>query len=340
MSHPSHLARLVIPSRAPAVGTNVAAPAPRTGKAISRSPGPVRAFYCDHFVLPLPEGHRFPMEKYGRLRDRLERTGSCDLRVPAAATEEDLGRVHHPDYVARVTRGSLSRDEVRRIGFPWSPQLVERSLRSVGGTVEAGRAALEEGVAANLAGGTHHAFSDRGEGFCVFNDVAVATRTLQAEERAPRVTVLDLDVHQGNGTAAIFRGDDSVFTLSVHGARNFPFHKEPGDLDVELPDGSGDDAYLSAVAGALPRALEGGPHLAFYLAGADPFAGDRLGRLSVSKAGLGERDRLVFDACAARGIPLAIVMSGGYARDVEDTVDIHHATVTAAAVRAASWSAP
>lgn len=288
------------------------------------------------------------MEKYSRLRARLSPScaaasrptggpGPFDLTVPDAATDADLTRVHDADYVARVARGALSRDEVRRIGFPWSPGLVERSRRSVGGTMAAARAALLDGVAANMAGGTHHAFRDRGEGFCVFNDVAVATRTVQAEGLASRVAVLDLDVHQGNGTAAIFRGDDSVFTLSVHGAGNYPFHKEAGDLDVELPDGCGDDDYLDAVARGMEVALAGKPDLAFYLAGADPYEDDRLGRLSVTKEGLSRRDHLVLDACQREGIPLAVVMSGGYAREVDDTVDIHHATIAAAAERAASW---
>ena len=300
----------------------------------------MRVFYCDHFVLPLPTGHRFPMEKYSRLRARLSSADACDLEVPDAATDEELTRVHDPGYVARVQQGALTRDEVRRIGFPWSPELVERSRRSVGGTVAAARAALRDRVAANMAGGTHHAFRDRGEGFCVFNDVAVAARAVQAEGSATHVAVLDLDVHQGNGTAAIFRGDESVFTLSVHGAGNYPFRKEEGDLDVDLPDRCDDDRYLTAVQRGIQVALARGPDLAFYLAGADPFEGDRLGRLSVTKAGLSQRDQLVFDACASRGVPLAVVMSGGYARDVDDTVDIHHATITAAAKRAIAWSTP
>ncbi len=293
----------------------------------------VRVFYCDHFVLPLPEGHRFPMDKYRRLRERVSARGDDDLRVPDAATDTELMRVHDPAYVNRVLAGSLSYEEIRRIGFPWSPGLVERSRRSVGGTICAARAALEDGVAANLAGGTHHAFADRGEGFCVFNDVAVAARALQAEERVRRVVVLDLDVHQGNGTASIFSADDSVFTLSVHGANNFPFRKVPGDLDVELPDGTGDEVFLEAVDGAVRTALDHGSEIAFYVAGADPFEGDRLGRLSVTKAGMAERDRTVFDLCEAAGIPVAVVMSGGYARDVNDTVDIHEATMLAASRR-------
>ena len=297
----------------------------------SRKTSSVRAFYCDHFVLPLPEGHRFPMEKYRLLRERLEVAGDIGLAVPEAATSTTLERVHTRAYVLRVLDGKLSEDEVRRIGFPWSAELVERSRRSVGGTVAAGRAALEDGVAANLAGGTHHAFTDRGEGFCVFNDVGVAVRALQAEGAIERVAILDLDVHQGNGTAAIFAEDDTVFTLSVHGENNFPFRKEPGDLDIALPDGTDDDRYLSAVEVGTLTALSAGADLAFFIAGADPFEGDRLGRLSVSKAGLSERDRLVFDLCEERGTPFAVVMSGGYAEDVHDTVDIHEATVRHAA---------
>lgn len=291
----------------------------------------MRAYYCDHFVLPLPDGHRFPMEKYRCLRERVEAEGTALLEVPDAATDEQLARVHEPAYVARVSTGALSRAEVRRIGFPWSPELVERSRRSVGGTLAAAAAALEDGVAANLAGGTHHAFSDRGEGFCVFNDVAVAVRDLQAGGRADRAAIIDLDVHQGNGTAAIFAADARVFTLSVHARNNFPFRKEASDLDIELVDGCADDAYLSAVERGVGAALARGADLAFYVAGADPHERDRLGRLSVTEAALAERDRLVLDRCARKGIPVAVVMSGGYGRDVTETVDIHFATLRAAA---------
>lgn len=291
----------------------------------------MRAFYCDHFVLPLPEEHRFPMEKYRLLRERVARDDDIVLSVPDAATAEALLRVHTADYLARVTSASLNRDEIRRIGFPWSPELVERSRRSVGGTIAAAHSALEEGASANLAGGTHHAFADRGEGFCVFNDVAVAIRSLQALGAATRCVVLDLDVHQGNGTAAIFRDDDTVFTLSVHGENNFPFRKETSDLDIELPDGAGDEVFLEATARAVRRALADGADIAFYVAGADPFEGDRLGRLAVTKQAMNERDSIVFGECARAGVPVAVVMSGGYAHDVTDTVDIHAATVRSAA---------
>jgi len=291
----------------------------------------VRAFFSDHFVLPLPQGHRFPMEKYRLLRERIAEYADITLAVPEAATSQALERVHTTDYVARVTQGELTREEIRRIGFPWSRALVERSRRSVGGTVAAGGAALEDGVSVNLAGGTHHAFVDHGEGFCVFNDVAVAIRTLQATVELNRCAVLDLDVHQGNGTATIFAEDDTVFTLSVHGANNFPFRKEQSDLDIELTDRASDADFLESVSIGVKQALSHGADLAFFIAGADPFEGDRLGRLSVSKDGMAERDSIVFEACERAGIPVAVVMSGGYAHDVTDTVDIHESTIRIAA---------
>lgn len=297
----------------------------------------MRVFYCDHFVLPLPEGHRFPMEKYSRLRQRVLAEGVASpsaLRVPDAATDAELLRAHTGDYVRRVSAGGLERAEVRRIGFPWSPQLVERSRRSVGGTMGACRAALEDGLAVNLAGGTHHAYADRGEGFCVFNDAAVAVLALLAASASAvrRVAILDTDVHQGNGTARIFEDDARVFTLSIHGAKNYPFQKERSDLDIGLDDGVRDDEYLAAVERGVAHALDrAAPDLAIFLSGADPFEDDRLGRLAVSKVGLAERDRLVLRQCAARGVPVAVTMGGGYARKVEDTVDVHLATVRAAA---------
>lgn len=300
----------------------------------------MRAFYSDHFVLPLPEGHRFPMAKYARLRQRVVDegvVGSADLHEAPAAPWDALTLVHTPAYVAAVAAGTLPADMQRRIGFPWSSAMVERSRRSAGATIAAALAALDDGAAANLAGGTHHAFADRGEGYCVFNDVAVAARVLQRDGRSARLAVVDCDVHQGNGTAAIFRGDPTVFTFSMHGARNYPFRKETSDLDVELADGTGDDAYLAALAAHLPAVFATGPDLVFYLAGADPFEGDRLGRLRLTKAGLAARDRLVFTACHAHGVPVAVAMSGGYAPEVDDIVDIHLATVRAAAALAAAW---
>jgi len=298
----------------------------------------VKAFYTDRFALPLPEGHRFPMEKYTRLRERVEGAGRCVLVEPDAASDTELSLAHRPSYIRKVVEGSLSRDEVRRMGFPWSPELVERSRRSVGGTIGAARAALAEGVSVNLAGGTHHAFPDRGSGFCVFNDVAVAVRVLQAARLIHRMGVVDLDVHQGDGTAAIFRDSPEVFTASVHGANNFPFRKEAGDLDIDLPDGASDDTYLDAVIRAVDAVLASSPELIFYVAGADAFESDRLGRLSVSKEGLSRRDALVFDAARAASVPVAMVMGGGYAETVDDTVDIHYLSVDTARESHARWS--
>lgn len=295
----------------------------------------MKAFYTDSFVLPLPEGHRFPMQKYSLLRQRVVECGILDPRdllIPDAATDAELLRAHDVDYVHKVTTGALTDKEIRRIGFPWSPQLVERSRRSVGGTINACRQALLYGVAVNLAGGTHHAFADHGSGICVFNDVAVAARAMQAEGRARRIVIIDCDVHQGDGTAAILNGDDSVFTFSIHGERNFPFHKQRSDLDLELPDGTEDEAYLAALDGALDTVLTAArADLAIYLAGADPFVGDRLGRMALSKAGLARRDLLVFERCADFGLPVAVVMAGGYASNVADIVDIHAETVRIAA---------
>jgi acetoin utilization deacetylase AcuC-like enzyme len=295
----------------------------------------LKVFYSDHFVLPLPEGHRFPMVKYSMLRERVAASGICapgELRVPRPVSDAEILRSHEGGYLERVVSGTLTRKEMRRIGFPWSERMVERSRRASGGTLGACLAALEDGFAANLAGGTHHAFSDRGEGYCVFNDSAIAARAVQAAGLVGRVLVVDTDVHQGNGTAAILRGDDSVFTFSIHGAKNFPFHKERSDLDVALPDGADDGAFLVALERGLERALEASrAELAIYLAGADPFVDDRLGRLSVSKEGLAERDRLVLESCRERGIPVALTMAGGYARNVEDTVDIHFRSIETAA---------
>ncbi len=296
-------------------------------------------FYCDHFALPLPDGHRFPMSKYVRLRERVvaERLAAPEsLRVPTAASDEQLLRVHSAAYLRRVVEGTLSAAEVRRIGIPWSAALVERSRRSVGGTIEACRAALDEGVAVSLAGGTHHAFPERGEGFCVFNDAAVAAREALTSGSARRVAILDCDVHQGNGTAAIFADDASVFTLSIHGRHNYPFVKERSDLDLELDDGTGDAEYLDAVDRGVSEALRrSAAELAIYVSGADPLRQDRLGRLAVGKKALAERDGLVLDRCTRAGTAVAVTMAGGYAADVEDTVDVHLGTVRAAVAAAA-----
>jgi acetoin utilization deacetylase AcuC-like enzyme len=306
-----------------------------------RHNGAVRAYYSDQFVLPLPEGHRFPMAKYALLRDRVARDlPQVELSPAPAATDGELALAHEPQYVSAVTEGWLTPAQQREIGFPWSPRMVERSRRSVGATIAAARSALHEGVAANLAGGTHHAYADKGSGYCVFNDVAVAARLMQAEwhrhHRALlRVAVVDLDVHQGNGTAAIFRDDPSVFTLSLHGARNFPFRKEASDLDVELPDGCTDAPYLAALDEALSTLWDRHgahpPGLVFYLAGADPYEGDRLGRLKLSREGLAERDRRVFAAARERGIPVVVTMAGGYGRVIEETVEIQLRTLALAA---------
>ena len=295
----------------------------------------MKVFYSDHFVLPLPEGHRFPMLKYSALRGRVAASSVCgpdELREPDAVTDEEILRAHHPDYLRRVVSGTLTDKEVRRIGFPWSGRMVERSRRASGGTVGACLAALEEGFAANLAGGTHHAFAGRGEGYCVFNDSAIAARAVQDAGLVERVVVIDTDVHQGNGTAEILAGDPSVFTFSIHGEKNFPFHKERSDLDVPLPDGADDGTFLQALTTGLEQSLDASePGLAIYLAGADPFVGDRLGRLSVTKAGLAERDRIVLEGCRERGIPVAVTMAGGYSEDVRDIVDVHFGSVSRAA---------
>ncbi len=292
------------------------------------------AFYSDHFVLPLPPGHRFPMGKYARLRDHIA-TQEPDIRLNETppASDGELALVHTPAYIDAVIGGMLSEAQQREIGFPWSPRMVERARRSVGGTIAAARAALlgGQGVSGQLAGGTHHASADKGSGYCVFNDIAVAARLMQAEwhrrhRRMLRVLVIDLDVHQGNGTAAIFRDDASVFTLSIHGAKNFPFRKERSDIDVDLPDGCTDGPYLDALDTALAevwrRYDDTPPGLAFYLAGADPHEDDRLGRLRVSTEGLAERDRRVFAALAERGIPVAFSMGGGYGRTMESTLAV------------------
>ena len=293
----------------------------------------MRAFHSDRFLLPLPPGHRFPRTKYRLLRERVAGLADLDVREADAASEADLALVHAPDYVAAVLDGSLSAVEQRAIGFPWSQEMVDRSRRSVGATLAAARAALAEGVAANLAGGTHHASAARGSGYCVFNDVAVAARRLQSEVPL-RIVVVDLDVHQGDGTAAIFAGDDSAFTLSLHGAKNFPFRKASSDLDVGLPDGCADVEYLVALDAALAalwREHVARPFdLAFYLAGADPHEGDRLGRLKLSAAGLLERDRRVLAGLGARRIPVALAMAGGYGHDLDITVAIQAATIEAA----------
>ncbi len=299
----------------------------------------MKAFYCHHFVLPLPEGHRFPMAKYARLHERVAAMAPAlgiELHEPAAATEDDLLRTHDAGYVRAMLDGSAPPALMRRIGFPWSPAMVERSRRSAGGTIGALRAALAgEGVAVNLAGGTHHAGPARGGGYCVFNDAVVAARHARAHGLLRRVLVVDLDVHHGDGTAELCAADPDVFTFSMHSARNYPAVKPDSDLDVPLPDGTGDADYLDALATHLPLAIaRARADAVIYLAGADPYAGDRLGHLALSKPGLAERDRQVLAACEAQGLPVAVCMAGGYAHDIEDIVDIHAATVRLAAASA------
>ena len=288
----------------------------------------MKLFYTDHFVLPLPPDHRFPMVQYRRLRERAGSAPGFELHEPAAVTDAELALAHDRDYIARVAGGALGPREIRALGFPWSPGLVERSRRSNGATIAAARAALADGAAGNLAGGTHHAQIAAAQGFCVFNDCAVAARVLQREGRIRRALIVDTDVHQGNGSAQILAGDDSVFTFSIHGARNFPVHKVPGDLDVALDDGTRDGPYLEALEDALARAFaRARADLVFYIAGADPWAGDRLGRLALTRDGLAERDRRVVGRCRGYGLPLVVVMGGGYAPEIEDIVDIHFASI-------------
>ena len=292
----------------------------------------MKFFYCDHHTFPLPAGHRFPLPKYAKLRQHIVETlhpeGTSLQMIPSnAASEAQILRVHDREYLQKLKDGTISEKEQRRLGLPWTPQLLTRSLYSVGGTIATARAAVDDGIAMNLAGGTHHAYPDHGEGFCVFNDVAIAIKLLQDEEVVQRIVIIDCDVHQGNGTAFIFQDDPNVFTFSIHGAKNFPLYKEKSDLDIELADGTGDDDYLNELDWGVRRALDlSNAQLAFYLAGSDPFEGDTLGRLKLSKAGLAARDRLVLDHCRTAGIPVAITMSGGYARNIEDSVEIHFNT--------------
>jgi acetoin utilization deacetylase AcuC-like enzyme len=286
--------------------------------------------------LPLPEGHAFPMAKYRRLYERVrecaERWG-VTLHEPVSASDEALRRVHCHDYIERVRRGTLSPQEQRRIGFPWSEAMAKRARRTVGGTIAALEASLRgDGIAVNLAGGTHHAAFDRGGGYCIFNDAVVAARHVQAEGLAQRLLIVDLDVHHGNGTAELVANDDTLFAFSMHDAKNYPAIKPASDLDVPLPPGTDDARYLDLLAAHLPRAVDAArPEAVIYLAGADPFVGDRLGQLALTKAGLAQRDRAVFEACRRHGLPLSVAMAGGYAPDVDDIVDIHAETVRLAA---------
>jgi acetoin utilization deacetylase AcuC-like enzyme len=292
----------------------------------------MRIAYTSRYYADIGDGHVFPIRKFELVCQRLLAEGTVaprDLYEPEPAAVEDVLLVHTEDYVTRLRAGSLTPREVRRLGLPWSKALVRRSFLAASGTIHAARWALAEGTGSNLAGGTHHAFADRGEGFCVLNDVAIAIRVLRRDGLIERAAVVDLDVHQGNGTATIFADDPSVFTFSMHGAKNYPLFKARSSLDVELSDGTGDEEYLRVLSEHLPRVFAHEPEIVFYLGGADPYAGDKLGRLSLSIEGLRARDELVLRECRDRGVPVATVMSGGYAVDVSDTVEIHCNTIRA-----------
>ncbi len=290
----------------------------------------IRAFASDRHEVPLPEGHRFPMGKYRALRERLVETGLLPAEALAEAplaTVDELCTVHTAAWVSRALEGGLDPAEERRLGLPWSPGRAPRAPAPGGGPQAAARAPPPARHGGHHAGGTHHAFADHGEGYCVFNDLAVAAAVLLAEGRVRRVAIVDLDVHQGNGTAAIFAGDDRVFTFSMHGEKNFPFRKQPSSLDVDLPDGTGDAAYLDALDRHLPEVLDrSAPDLVLYQAGVDPLAGDALGRLALSLEGLAARDARVLEACKARDVPVTLTMGGGYARPIERSLEAHLGT--------------
>ena len=292
----------------------------------------MKAFYTDHFVLPLPAGHRFPMEKYSRLRDFVGELTGVELIEAPAASDTQILYAHDPSYLIKVIEGKLSPQEQKEIGFPWSEKMVERSRRSAGATVAAAKMALNEGIAINLAGGTHHAYRDMGSGFCVFNDSAIAARALQKEIRSNlKVAIIDLDVHQGNGTASILENDPTIFTLSIHGENNFPFKKEVSDLDLGLADGCDDSTYLNAITESLNDLGDRfKTDFVIYLAGADPHEDDRLGRLKLSKEGMRLRDEAVLAYALDRKLPLAISMAGGYGKEIGSTVDLHFQTIKTA----------
>jgi len=293
----------------------------------------LQIYYTDHFVLPLPPGHRFPMKKYQMLRDEVATYLDVELEEAPLASFEELLLAHDASYIERVVQGQLTEAEQREIGFPWSEQMVIRSRRSAGATIAACNSAWRNGVGVNLAGGTHHAYADKGSGFCVFNDAAIAAKKIQSIlydylKRHLRVAIIDLDVHQGNGTASILKEDTSVFTFSMHGEKNFPFRKESSDLDIGLPDGCADDEYLKALEDALDQIQTMfNPEFVIYLAGADPYQGDRLGRLHLTFEGLGKRDEKVLQWCFKSKIPVAIAMAGGYGNTIEETVEIHAQTI-------------
>jgi acetoin utilization deacetylase AcuC-like enzyme len=290
----------------------------------------MRIAYTQRYYADIGEGHVFPIRKFELVCERLLAEGTVtpsDLFEPQPAALADVLLVHTDDYVTRLRAGALTPREIRRLGLPWSKALVRRSLLAASGTINAARWALAEGVGSNLAGGTHHAFADHGEGFCVLNDVAIAIRVLRRDELIRRAAIVDLDVHQGNGTATIFADDPLVFTFSMHGAKNYPLFKTRSTLDIELPDKTGDEEYLRRLAQNLPRVLAHEPEIVFYLGGADPYYGDKLGRLALSIDGLRARDEMVLRECRAHNVAVATVMSGGYAADINDTVEIHCNTI-------------
>jgi acetoin utilization deacetylase AcuC-like enzyme len=290
----------------------------------------MQVFYTPRYYADIGPGHVFPIRKFELVRAKLLAEGTlepCELIEPAPVSLEDVLLVHTNDYVSRLCDGKLTPKEIRRLGLPWSESLVQRSFYAVGGTLAAARASLAEGYSSNLAGGTHHSFSERGEGFCVLNDVAISVRATRARKLIQRAAIVDCDVHQGNGTATIFAGDNDTFTFSIHGANNYPLFKAQSTLDVELPDGTSDTEYLETLASYLPRVFDSDPEIVFYLAGADPYKGDKLGRLALSIDGLRERDALVLRECYKREVPIVTVMSGGYGKDINDTIEIHCNTI-------------
>jgi len=292
----------------------------------------MQVFYSPRYYADIGQGHIFPIRKFELVRDRLLAEGTLrpeEIVEPAPATVDQALLVHTEDYISRLCSGALTTKELRRLGLPWSESLVNRSFYATGGTIAAAHAALIEGYGSNLAGGTHHSFAERGEGFCVLNDVAIAIRLLRKEGLIRRAAIVDCDVHQGNGTATIFAGEGETFTFSIHGANNYPLFKARSTLDVELPDGTADDAYLACLSRHLPTVFAFAPEIVFYLAGADPYAGDKLGRLALTIEGLRERDLCVLRECYQREVPLVTVMSGGYGKDINDTVEIHCNTIRA-----------
>lgn len=292
----------------------------------------MRVFYSPHYYADIGDTHIFPIRKFELVRDRLLLEGTLaadELIEPQPASVEDVLLVHTDDYISRLRSGQLTTKEIRRLGLPWSESLVRRSFYAVGGTISAAVNSLTDGFSSNLAGGTHHSFPDRGEGFCVLNDVAIAIRTLRERGLIQRAAIVDCDVHQGNGTATIFAKDTDTFTLSIHGANNYPLFKATSTLDIELPDGTSDYTYFKCLRDALSIVFDWNPDIVFYLAGADPFAGDKLGRLALSMQGLRERDEQVLNKCFVKEVPVTTVMSGGYGKDINDTIEIHCNTIRA-----------